>query len=172
MRNKILWVITLVQKTLGPYYKYIVKGLCKIHFHSLLVTLCHFVVRHTTYFLAIIPIATPFPTVYVEISLYPLWIHPPFDNCPWRRLDNQPVELSEKYCRIGISSNLSLSSLSICSLFIICTSKTLQPFLTAFFICKDEICLTETLLGIHVIVILSFLSFKQVNIFQKQFKIS
>ena len=67
MGNKIPWFITLVQKTLGPYYKYIVKVSPKTPFYSLMVTLCHFSLRNTTYFPAIILVPTPFPMMYVEI---------------------------------------------------------------------------------------------------------
>ena len=98
MGNKIPWAITLGQKTLGPYYKYIVKSSPKtvtptFFPHSLVVTLCHFSLKHTTYFPAIIPLATPFPTVYIDITLYPLCIHSLFNNYPWWQLENQPMEL-------------------------------------------------------------------------------
>ena len=73
MDNKIPCVATLDQKTLIPYYKYIVKDSPKtlLPFHSLVVTLRHFSLRYTTFFLAIIPLAMPFPTVYVETLSVP-----------------------------------------------------------------------------------------------------
>ena len=95
--QQIPWVITLGQKTLGPYYKYIVKDSPKTLFHSLMVRMCHFSLRYTTYFPAIISLATPFPMLYVDISPFPLWIHPPFDNYPWRRLENHPWTCGTTY---------------------------------------------------------------------------
>ena len=68
MDNQIPWVITLGQKTLGPYYKYIVKDFPKT-------LLAIFSLRYTTSFPSIIPLAMPFTMVYIEISLYPSWIH-------------------------------------------------------------------------------------------------
>ena len=47
--------------------------------------------------------------------------------------------------------------------YVVVTAKNLQPFFTAFLICKDEIFLTNIFLGILVTVILSPSLFKQVK---------
>ena len=64
MDNKIPWVITLGQKTLGPYYKYIMKDCPKTLF-----AICF--QSHHILSLPLFPLfSTPFPTVYTELTLY------------------------------------------------------------------------------------------------------
>ena len=52
-----------------------------------------------------------------------------------------------------------------CKVFVVNIINNLQPFITTFFISKVEICLTEIFLGIPMTVIISPISFKQVNVF-------
>ena len=71
MDNKIPWVITMGQKTLIPYYKYIVKDSPKTIFS----------IYHQSHHILSLPLfplfSTPFPVVYVEFIPYPFGSIPP-----------------------------------------------------------------------------------------------
>ena len=71
MDNKIPWVITLGQKTLRPYYKYIVKDSPKTLFDI-------FSQSHHILSLPLFPhVSTPFLTVYIEFTSYQFGSIPP-----------------------------------------------------------------------------------------------
>ena len=91
MEKKIPWVVILVQKTLGPYYKHIVTNFPKtsiFHFPS--------VIAYTfLHHLHIFPRDSH--NVCWAFAMYPFGSIPPFDNQLRKRLETQSLELQNHF---------------------------------------------------------------------------